>query len=593
MAILSDVEVQEILLSQRHPEVQVALLHESRLKLHNKPTLKEPISSEAYKGFMHNYPDKLLVDEKRDTFRQLLSFPLPTVDVTEEAYRLLYKVFDGENKSFQIYAKDRDLEQDMMDYLKLIKEPDFWKTKGWNLMKCGINCVISIDLSNEINGSGLPAPYINIIPTENIWSIENKSDGSAEYVIYEMDPPRQYYNLGFRRLMVVLDDAAYRVYGTKGSMGWKLLINNTHDLGYCPARQFWSHNVDDSSFLKHGPITSKLGDLDWMLFTMVSSRHLELYAGYPIITVYETNCTYTTAEGIQCNDGWLEYFDQERNEVSKREPCPNCRSSKNLINPGTVLSSPPKREKDDPDMMPGLQITKGDTDSVKILDERITKMIDMFLTSVAGSMVQQGREAINEKQVESTIEDRLTILYGLKQNFETIQTFVRDTIGLLRYGPEKYYGSTCNYGTRFYLQNQTNLAKQYKESKANGMPMFQLQLERQNIYKKAYHTNHDVLERLSILEQLEPLRDLTFNEIGTMKANMAISHKDYVLKMYFNDIVERFEREVGGIVTFMSEIDLEIKISIMRDKFYEYALEMVPEPEINEEDDDEGNSTEE
>lgn len=106
--------------------------------------------------------------------------------------------------------------------------------------------------------------------------------------------------------IAVIDDERYRVFAEDGGNIGELLVDNPHDLRYCPARFFWNEPMNlREPDVKQSPLTKELEALDWFLFFHISKRHLDMYGAYPIYSGYEQSCDFTNAEnGDYCDGGF-------------------------------------------------------------------------------------------------------------------------------------------------------------------------------------------------------------------------------------------------------------------------------------------------
>ena len=115
-----------------------------------------------------------------------------------------------------------------------------------------------------------------MVDIADVVDIRNDENLNCIYVIYQMG--------GF---VVAYDDEFIRVYEVDGSVSDNSLSSITisdkptkeimHGLGYTPARQFWTNQLNPKNFInKESPITKELSDLDWLLFHMTSKKHMDV-----------------------------------------------------------------------------------------------------------------------------------------------------------------------------------------------------------------------------------------------------------------------------------------------------------------------------
>lgn len=106
--------------------------------------------------------------------------------------------------------------------------------------------------------------------------------------------------------IVYIDEERYVRFDKTRENDLILEVDNMHDLGYCPARFFWSDSISLSEpDIKISPITSELDSFDWYLYYSTAKKHLDLYASYPIYSGYERDCHYESHDGKErCDDGF-------------------------------------------------------------------------------------------------------------------------------------------------------------------------------------------------------------------------------------------------------------------------------------------------
>jgi hypothetical protein len=235
-----------------------------------------------------------------------------------------------------------------------------------------------------------------------------------------------------------------------------------------------------------------------------------------------------------------------------------------------MISVPAPLDSGDAKNMPGLEITEGDHLSIKGMSEKVERLKKEFMINTVGYGGEPKNEtAKNEKQIESNFESRLNVLIDVKTNFETIQKFVLDTMARLRYGPS-YIACSLSYGTKFYLQTESEIQANYNSAKTNGMPVSELQAQRESLFTKKYSNNPDALKRMLILEEIEPYPDYSVAELSSMPF---VNQDKLFLKISLNDYVQRFEREYGDIVVFMKDIDFKIKVDFLIKTFEKWQKE--------------------
>ncbi len=570
-------------------EIDLAILHQNRLRFHaqteaNTPAVLAPLTKakvskgkqgiasfgvmQALWDFMA-FVENILPHDKFVTFQSLFRFPVATNDITSICYDKLSRIFEGRDPVYMYKFLSPEYAADWEEYrTKELKEPDVWKTKGWEFFKTEINSVLVCDLPlNQESKDRLPRPYFYWLPIRNVIAFDAEESGQMRWIAFMQDGDK----------MAVIDDEHYRLfdYG-KGVVGG-MIEERAHDLGYCPARFFWSEPMSlDFPDVKMSPITKVLGALDWWLFFHISKHHLDLYGSYPVYTGYEQNCDYhNDTTGDYCNGGFL--FDkkgvQKFDMAGLPVKCPVC-GDKHIIGAGSFIEVPVPIE-GQPDLRHPVDILKIDKDSLQYNVDEEERLKNAIITSVVGTNEEiTTRDALNEQQIKANFESQSTILNRVKAGFEEAQAWVDATMCRLRYG--KYFVSCgINYGTEFYLSTATELRERYKKAKEAGASESELDALYNKVIETEYRNNPQMRQRLAILADLEPFNHYTTDEVLEMQGKGIASKEDVILKINFAELIRRFERENMEVTQFGDNIDYTSKIKAISDRLSEYVSEEI------------------
>lgn len=549
--------------------IQKAVNMQRRLRFHTETNIAISDINQPTVIFLQ-WVKTLLPKDKFNIFLQLFKFPLPTPAVVEDVYRELERVFYSRNSSSSYQFTDSELAEDWANYKKnSLNEPEVWKTTGWKKMQVSPNSILVVDLP-QMQKSSRPEPYFYWLEIDAVIDYQlSKLDNNAfEWLIFNQ-PNHQ---------IAVFDDTYIRVYQLNEKNEIQSLVSEAgHDLGYCPARFFWSTQLNEKNKdIKKNPITKELSNLDWYLFFALSKQHLDLYAPYPIYSAYEADCNFENSEtGDYCDGGFLRNAKGEYKILNDGtvERCPCC-SEKRIAGPGSFLEVPvPNQSEGVADMRNPVQITTIDKDSLDYNVSECARLKNEIVVSVVGSGgTVSEKEAINETQVTANFESKTSVLNALKTNFELAQKFIEDTICKLRYG-DAFISSSINWGTEFYVFTVTELYSKYKQAKENGASNSELDAISQQILEVEYRNNPLVLQRMLILKQLEPYPHKTLDEVIELFEKGLLDEKLVKLKINFNTLVDRFERENINIIEFASKKPLRDKINIITNKLLEYDTE--------------------
>jgi hypothetical protein len=514
---------------------------------------------------------QLLPKDKFNIFLHLFKFPLLTPAVVEDVYRELERVFYSRNSSSSYQFTDSELAEDWSQYKKNnLNEPEVWKTTGWKRMQVSPNSILVVDLP-QVQTSLRPEPYFYWLEIDAVIDYQTfrLDENQFEWLIFKQPEHR----------IAVFDDTSIRVYQLNEKNEIQSLISEAkHDLGYCPARFFWSTQLNEKNKdLKKNPITKELSNLDWYLFFSISKQHLDLYAPYPIYSAYEADCNFENNEtGDYCDGGFLRNAKGEYKILNDGtvEKCPCC-SEKRIAGPGSFLEVPiPNQSEGVADMRNPIQITTIDKDSLEYNVNECIRLKNEIIVSVVGSGgTVSEKEAINETQVTANFESKTSVLNALKTNFELAQKFVEDTVCKLRYG-DAFISSSVNWGTEFYVFTVAELYSKYKQAKENGASNSELDAISQQILEVEYRNNPLVLQRMLILKQLEPYPHKTLDEVLKLYEKELLNENSVKLKINFSTLVEKFERENINIIEFASNKPMREKIDIINKKLLEYVTEI-------------------
>lgn len=550
--------------------IQKAVNMQRRLRFHTETNIAVSDINQPTTIFI-DWVRQLLPKDKFNIFLHLFKFPLLTPAVVEDVYRELERVFYSRNSSSSYQFTDSELAEDWSQYKKNnLNEPEVWKTTGWKRMQVSPNSILVVDLP-QVQTSLRPEPYFYWLEIDAVidYQTSKLDENQFEWLIFKQPEHR----------IAVFDDTSIRVYQLNEKNEIQSLISEAkHDLGYCPARFFWSTQLNEKNKdLKKNPITKELSNLDWYLFFSISKQHLDLYAPYPIYSAYEADCNFENNEtGDYCDGGFLRNAKGEYKILNDGtvEKCPCC-SEKRIAGPGSFLEVPiPNQSEGVADMRNPVQITTIDKDSLDYNVNECARLKNEIVISVVGSGgTVSEKEAINETQVTANFESKTSVLNALKTNFELAQKFVEDTVCKLRYGGA-FISSSVNWGTEFYVFTVTELYSKYKQAKENGASNSELDAISQQILEVEYRNNPLVLQRMLILKQLEPYPHKTLDEVLKLYEKELLNENLVKLKINFSTLVEKFERENINIIEFASNKPMREKIDIINKKLLEYVTEI-------------------
>lgn len=555
----------EITEPSKRSSISRAILHQNRIKFHAQKLIT-PNYGQPLTDFL-SYVSNLIPQDKFKIFKTLFRYPVKTNEVTGICFDKLSRIFDGRNPAFNYQFMASEQRDDWESYRKdVLNEPEVWSTKGWEYFQTEINSVLIVDMpQKQAAEDRYPRPYFYWLTIDNVITFDaDPMTGAMNWIIFRQADQ-----------IVVIDDERYRVFTEKNGNIGELLIENPHDLGYCPARFFWSEPMNlKEPDVKLSPLTKELESLDWFLFYHISKRHLDMYGAYPIYSGYEQNCDYSDeSTGDHCEGGFI----KDRNNHYRLDPagllmrCPRC-GDKRIAGVGSFVEIPIPNGEDQPDLRNPVQMLTVDRNSLDYNVAEEERLRTNIITAIVGTNEEVTKDAINEKQVEATFESQSTILNRVKRGFEAAQQFVDETICRLRYGSE-FISAKISLGTEFYIFDAKELRERYKIAKESGASEAELDALQNQIVETEYRHDPTQLQRMLILAELEPYRHLTRAEMLDLSSRGIITNEDLRIKLNFSTFVRRFERENTNILEFGSAIPFDEKITIIKNTFKEYASE--------------------
>ena len=554
---------------RKRATISRAVYHQNRINFHAQTRITSFDICQPVTDFLA-FVGNLLPADKFKMFKTLFRYPVTTNGVTGICFDKLSRIFDGRNPAFNYQFMNSEQRDDWEYYRQdVLHEPEVWSNKGWEYFQTEINSVLIVDMPTEqAPGDKYPAPYFYWLPIASVIDYRaNPTTGLMDWIIFRQDDKR----------IAVIDNEQYRIFreAEGGNIG-ELLVESPHDLGYCPARFFWTEPLSlKEPDIKQSPLTKQLEALDWFLFYHISKRHLDLYGSYPIYSGYEQSCDFSNAEnGDYCDGGFLKdkqgFYRLDAAGLLLR--CPKCGESR-INGVGSFVEIPIPDGDKQPDLRNPVQMLTVDRQSLDYNVEEEERLKNNIITSVVGTNEEvTTRDALNEQQIQANFESQSTILNRIKKGFEATQQFVDETVCRLRYGG-LFVSAKVNYGTEFYLSNATELRERYNTAKQSGASEAELDALQNQILETEYRNNPTQLQRMLILAELEPYRHLTRNEVLDLYGKQIISESDMRVKLNFSTFVRRFEREFLNILEFGYNMPFNRKIEFITNKLNDYASE--------------------
>ena len=552
-------------------QINKAIKHEDRLRLHTETAMQHSEISSSVNLFL-TWVKELIPIDKYTTFLALFRYPVSTNDLVDQIFHSLSKIFDGRDPLFDYSFNSDDAGNDWAIYKdERLGGNEFWENKAYSVMQSAINSVMIVDLPRlNVDGEGnlnqdsfIPEPKMLFHHISSIHDFCTNKEGLFDYLMIIKKHKDSNDEL------FVYDDESYRVFllNDNREITGEPTIESFHDLGYTPARFFWTTPLNMSDFdIKKSPLSNQLTNLDKLLFSIISKEHLDLYAAYPIYYGYEVDCDYEHPEnGEHCDGGFIK-SDNEKYTIDGSggiTKCPRCSANK-LAGAGGYVEMPfPDVEQGISDIKVPIGLLSVDQEALNYnRDEVVRKKTEVYTNVVGIASSLPKDQALNTFQIAASFESQEAVLISFQRDFELAQKWSEETICKLRYG-DMFISASISYGTVHNLLTINELTERYKQAKEAGAHESELDSLQDQIMESDHSNNPFALKRAKILSQLEPYRHMTRSEVlDSVGATPSIfDNDDTSIKINFSNFIARFERENINVVEFGVNISLEEKIN--------------------------------
>ncbi len=539
----------ELIKNPKHrKELEASKLHHQRLSFHSDIVLRKENASRYYATLMY-WIGLMLPADKRRRIEDLITFPLSTNELMKDIFIGLERVWYAKNYIEKHTFISDEYETDFSSYLKQIKIRHMWQVEGWSSLKTGIDSVVVVDLP-ALQLMPRPEPYFYFISPNEIIDMDVDERNDMKYIIFTHEN-----NTGDVELLVY-DSISMRKYQYKDRKKGNLIAETMHELGYVPARMFWSDKLQDGNYInKRSPITDSLGDLDWLLFFKTSKKYLDLHAAYPIYI------TYDVTQENESKDKPT-YWDGQRKETDHK--------GKGFMGPGSFTTIPPPLV-GQPDMMTNpIQVVGAEIEACKFSVDEVDRLsVDIYRSCVGSDGEMLTKEAVNEKQVEANFKSREEVLINLARNLSEIMTWTYSTLAQMRYGIF-FINSTVDFGEDFYLETADQLIESYSDARSKGVNDLILDTMNEKILDVSFKHRSKERERANIYKYLDPLPGLSIPEATAMVSTQAVTIEELKIKANLLKYLRMFELEYGDMVDYMPN-NFQKKIETINQKIKEYA----------------------
>lgn len=557
---------------QRKNDLKIAQDHEERIRFHCIPSIENERRLKARQDHIR-FVGEIINKKKLPKYDTLLTNPHENINLSNEIFTALFRVFDGINSVRNYKFTRPEVEQQHSDFLAETEFYHNWVATAKEGLRGYHNSFLVVDMPEQDDRE--PEPYFYLLCVDRVIDYEFVDESRSDQLSWIM-----FYHGHKKDKLAVYDDESYRVFEVdkddKTKLG-SLQIENRHDLEECPASFFIDTPIRrDRISIKRSVLTDSLSGLEWNLFFTTSKKHVDTYGPWPIMWSYAEQCKYDweSEDGHHrkyCENGFLR--DQDGYWIERApgelEPCPVC-SKNDLSGSGTFLKVPVKQKKDELDMREPAGVITVPTDNLKNVNDEAQRLRTKLISDVTGYTGPIiNNQAINADQVAAFIEKQTAVLRQLKNPLEKAESWLTSIIAKLMFGAN-FIAASIDYGTEWYIATAEQLLSIYKLAKEAGWSSSLLDDLQDRYYKTKYRNNPEKLARANMLKYIEPFRHLSNQEAKSLFDLNRDLYKEYFLKVNFTSLLNRFELENVPITQFAVESSLQQRVEKIKSALLSY-----------------------
>lgn len=513
-----------------------------------------------------------------------------TIRIFKQILNQFKKTFRASGTFKDYEFKDDNLKQDFIEYLKDVGGGltinELMRIVWFKAVFEDFNGVFLIELPIEQKGE-FAEPFPVFKGLDHIHDIEVIGQ-KVEYIIFSW-VTKDKSGKKTKHYRVIDDFADYHFIKEAGEKEAKLakrtILNEQGEpeevddivlniWGYVPAIQPSQLNYSiDNDILKKSYIQEVMGNADNYL--SISNGHsvsIKLHQ-HPLVVGFPVTCG-------ACNGKQHHLVDQELIE------CKTCNGTGKMDfmhkDPSLGITLPEPQEGEGFEAKsPVIYVTP---DLKSMAEQRIEmeleeKNIEKGVLGAEGILARETKQQTENSKLLDR-QPTIDLLTGFSVNGQEVEKFITDTIAIARYNDSndtgtRFIGSTINWGKKFFLKTTSEIEQEYKEAKEAGVPISTLSEMLDELIHTKFENNPMLLKRSMILKELEPFPTYTAKEVK----DLGVDPIDLNIKIYFNDYIERFERENADVVVFKENVSFDKKLDEINKIIKGYAEEKLPKPE--------------
>ena len=513
---------------------------EDRIRLHTVGDDSDDVSVDLFK----KWANLQVSAEKYKEFIDVMMFPLPTVGVCENIFDDLSKLFEAENANYEAIRFTKEAGTNGQEYNDKHRFKDIMKNRVFRTFMAHPNSFFVV----ETNPDNQNKPELYFIHLSNYRGHSYTNDRKLEYLAWQKDSAG--------KELVVVDEEKFHYFSKKDNSEEYSYTYKIHNLGEVPGDLIYKDFFSDDDTLKvKSPLAKKVGDLDWLLFWKLAKKVLDKSAPFPIYSHYRFPCNFEEpTTGAMCNSGILRWDEEgETGMVGKEKPCPKCSGalSQRMI-AGSRIEIPAPESKEDVDLRDPVQVLPAEKVSIEYVTKEEERLENAIFYSVVGkSLVPLESFSASETQIDVATESKKNVFLKMSSVLSATHNKLVRIYAKIEYGTS-FLGCDIKYGDNWFLRTPDSEVSFYKAMNEAKAPQQMRMNQLRQVVKNIYSTDSDERVKQLMMIDLEPFVLDDVLTVTQMYMQRYISKETLALKVYFNQVIQDVEAEVGHIGAFLN-----------------------------------------
>jgi hypothetical protein len=527
--------------------LQRARTHETWLQAFSSPAGKSRLV-EAYASFFVEDLHALI----RQTF-EVHSSPL-LAPGTGAVYAHFHKITDTvEGRSVDYYFSRKSDEQDFSRLRKAAypgqTPEDFYTRQVLSALLYQPNSRLVIDFPPE--SGEIAQPRILLVPVEDIHDLQEDATGLSLLILKKAEKKDGHATGNHTYYIYTPQD--YQVWEEKSRQLRRLSVQ-PHPFGCCPAVSVSQLPMRPGQYVeKKSPISDSMPDLyDYnLLRNMAKFYHWQ--NGLPLhFGLESSHCDAIDSEsGTACQGGYflVPYEDESGEAQVRRKACPACeRRKKEKMRWGNRIDLKTDHVMGNPEVVQAMYKAFGfvstDEKLLRFNEEALQRKIEQIENDITGRSIasSHSKEALNEKHVEATLDDKRNNLSAFAAQLEHLQQWTDGFLGRVLF-PESFMGCHVFYGRGFFLRSTAAMTEEYTQLAEAGADEFLLNQKAYELVLAQYRHDPLFMKAYELVCAVIPLRHVPTSELLTHATTFQADpklYRDWLLRMNYARFMEEF-----------------------------------------------------